>query len=353
MEERVSDPALMPSILAHGYEIERELGRGGMATVYLARDTRHDRAVAIKVLSPDLSQAFGIERFQREIAITAKLAHPNILPLHDSGESDGRLYYVMPFVPGESLRARLNRERQLPVRDAVCIARGVASALEHAHAHGIVHRDIKPENILLADGQPIVADFGIARALAGSSDERLTATGVSIGTPAYMSPEQAAGEPIDERADIYSVGCVLYEMLAGEPPFTGPTAQAIIAKRFASTAPDVRHVRDTVDDGLAGTIARSLARVPADRIQTAAELRALLEQADIASAANAGVVTGRVRGAARRRSARWPIVTSAAALVTAAAVVFAVPELRQRVTRLVSGPTAIHTLAVLPVNSSA
>src|SRR5512142_282001 len=196
MEERVSDPALMPSILAHGYEIERELGRGGMATVYLARDTRHGRAVAIKVLSPDLRQAFGIERFQREIAITAKLAHPNILPLHDSGESDGRLYYVMPFVPGESLRARLNRQRQLPVRDAVCIARGVASALEHAHAHGVVHRDIKPENILLADGQPIVADFGIARAMEHAG-EQLTATGVSIGTPAYMAPEQAAGEPTD------------------------------------------------------------------------------------------------------------------------------------------------------------
>src|SRR5512146_3565174 len=236
MEERVSDPALMPSILAHGYEIERELGRGGMATVYLARDRRHDRTVAVKVLSPDLSQAFGIERFQREIAITAKLAHPNILPLHDSGESDGRLYYVMPFVAGESLRARLDRERQLPVRDAICIARGVASALEHAHANGIIHRDIKPENILLSDGQPIVADFGIARAVEQSAGDQLTATGVSIGTPAYMSPEQAAGEPVDERSDIYSLGCVLYEMLAGEPPFTGPTAQAVVAKRFANTA---------------------------------------------------------------------------------------------------------------------
>jgi eukaryotic-like serine/threonine-protein kinase len=348
----VSDPALMPSISAPGYEIERELGRGGMATVYLARDTRHDRAVAIKVLSPDLSQAFGIERFQREIAITAKLGHPNILPLHDSGESNGRLYYVMPFVPGESLRARLNRDRQLPVRDAVCIARGVAAALEHAHAHGIVHRDIKPENILLSDGQAIVADFGIARALEQGAGETLTATGVSIGTPAYMSPEQAAGEAVDERADVYSVGCVLYEMLAGEPPFTGRTAQAIIAKRFANAAPDVRQLRDSVDEGLAGTVARSLARVPADRIQTAAELRALLDDAELACAANGGVVPVRSRSTSRRRSARWPVITTAAALVTAAAVVFAVPTLRQRATRLVSGATKIHTLAVLPVNAS-
>ena len=349
MEERVSDPALTPSILAHGYEIQRELGRGGMATVYLARDTRHDRAVAIKFLSPDLSQAFGIERFQREIAITAKLAHPNILPLHDSGESDGRLYYVMPFVSGESLRARLNRERQLPVRDAICIARGIASALEHAHAHGVVHRDIKPENILLADGKPIVADFGIARALEGSAGEQLTSTGVSIGTPAYMSPEQAAGEHVDERADIYSLGCVLYEMLAGEPPFTGPTAQSIVAKRFANPAPDIRESRDTVDDGLAASIARALARVPADRIQTASELGALLDRAELACVSNSGTVPSRARRFARRRSALWPTLTTAAALVTATAVVLAVPSLRQRVTRLISGPTTIRTLAVLPL----
>jgi eukaryotic-like serine/threonine-protein kinase len=350
----MGDSASTPSVLAQHYEIERELGRGGMATVYLARDKRHDREVAIKILSPDISHAFGVERFQREIAITARLSHPNILPLHDSGESDGRLFYVAPFVRGESLRARLAREQQLPVRDAIAIARGIAGALEHAHAHGVVHRDIKPENILLSDGQPIVADFGIARALESSGAEHLTATGVSIGTPAYMSPEQAVGEPTDERSDIYSLGCVLYEMLAGEPPFTGPTAQAIVAKRLANPAPDVRQCRDTVDDLLAGTIARTLARVPADRIPTAAELRALLDQADIANAANAGVVTAaRVRGMPRRRSSRWPIVASVGALVAAAAVVFAVPDLRQRVTRLVSGPTTIHTLAVLPVNSSA
>ena len=343
----MSDSASVPSTLAQGYEIERELGRGGMATVYLARDRRHDRVVAIKVLNPDLSQAFGIERFQREIAITAKLAHPNILPLHDSGEADGRVFYVMPYVPGESLRARLNRERQMPVRDAIAIARGIASALEHAHAHGVVHRDIKPENVLLADGQPIVADFGIARALEGAG-EQLTSTGVSIGTPAYMSPEQAAGEHVDERSDIYSLGCVLYEMLAGEPPFTGPTAQAIVAKRFANTAPDIRQSRDMVDEQLAGTIARILARVPADRVQTATELRKLLDEAEHASITNSGVAPSRARRPARQRPARWAIISTAAALVTAA-VVFAVPAFRHRVTRLISGPTTIRTLAVLPL----
>jgi serine/threonine-protein kinase len=348
----MSDSRESPSILAEHYEIERELGRGGMATVYLARDMRHDREVAIKVLSPDLSRAFGFERFQREIAITAKLSHPNILPLHDSGESDGRLFYVAPFVRGESLRARLRREQQLPVRDAIAIAVGVASALEHAHAHGVVHRDIKPENILLSDGHAIVADFGIARALEHGASEHLTATGVSIGTPAYMSPEQSVGEPTDERSDMYSIGCVLYEMLAGEPPFTGPTAQSIIAKRLANTAPDVRLCRDSVDEVLAGTVARCLARNPADRIRRASELRKLLDDAALADAVRGAVVPSRPRGAAGRRRTRWSIITTAGALLTAGAVVLAVPGLRQRMTRLVAGPTKIHTLAVLPVNAS-
>ena len=333
-----------PSIIVPGYEIDRELGRGGMATVYLARDRRHDRVVAIKVLNPDLSNAFGIERFQREITITAGLAHPNILPLHDSGEADGRLYYVAPYVSGESLRARLTREPQLPVRDAICIARGVASALEHAHAHGVVHRDIKPENILLADGQPIVADFGIARALEGSATNQLTSTGVSIGTPAYMSPEQATGEHVDERADIYSLGCVLYEMLAGEPPFTGPTAQAIIAKRFANAAPDIRESRDTVDEHLADTIARALARVPADRIQTAAELRALLDDAELASA---GVISRARPRAARPKSWKRSAIGGGIAIAAAAVAAMAIPQVRQRIVG--SSPVAIHTLAVLPL----
>lgn len=348
----MSESSSVPSMLAQHYEIEQELGRGGMATVYLARDKRHDRQVAVKFLSAEISHAFGVERFQREIAITAKLSHPNVLPLYDSGEAEDRLFYVAPFVRGESLRNRLEREQQLPVRDAIRIACGVASALEHAHAHGVVHRDIKPENILLADGQPIVADFGIARAVELGGSEQLTATGISIGTPKYMSPEQAVGEAVDERSDIYSLGCVLYEMLAGEPPFTGPTTQAIIAKRLASPAPDVRLCRDSVGELLAGTIARTLARVPADRIQTVSELHALLDEAELEHAAKAGAMPSRGHSVARRRPARWSVVVAAAALVTAAAVLSAVPAFRQRVTRLVSGPTKIQTLAVLPVNSS-
>jgi serine/threonine-protein kinase len=339
----------MNTIFAQRYRVEREIGRGGMATVYLARDLRHDRLVAIKVLNEDLTQAFGVERFQREIAITANLAHPNILPLHDSGESDGRLYYVTPFVAGESLRERLGRERQLPIRDAVAIARTVASALEHAHAHGVVHRDIKPENILLADGQPVVADFGIARALANSAGDRITSTGVSIGTPTYMSPEQAAGETIDARADIYSLGCVLYEMLAGEPPFTGPTMQAVIAKRLASPAPDVRLTRDSVGAELAGTIGRSLQRVPADRIQTAGELRTLLDKAEVeCAAAPSGSLPSARRVAAGKRS-RVPIGLTLGALATAALLAAAIPPVRHRIERLITRPADIHTLAVLPL----
>jgi serine/threonine protein kinase/tetratricopeptide (TPR) repeat protein len=348
----MSEPAsTTSSTFAERYAVERELGRGGMATVYLARDRRYDRKVAVKVLNPDVSQALGAERFQREIAITAKLTHPNILPLHDSGETDGNLFYVMPFVAGESLRDRLTRERQLPVVDAVCIARGVVAALEHAHAHGIIHRDIKPENILLADGQAVVADFGIARALAANSDERLTSTGVSIGTPAYMSPEQASGESVDGRADIYSVGCMLYEMLAGEPPFTGPTTQAVIAKRFAMLAPDIRLARDTVSDSLADTVARSLARVPADRIQTAAELHALLDEAERLCAKPSGRTGIRTRGRAAHTSPSRRIIVVAASTLIAAIIVtaIAVPPIRHRVARAFGRSTDIHTLAVLPL----
>src|SRR5512141_2155051 len=222
----------LSTALADRYRIERELGAGGMATVYLAHDLRHDRKVALKVLRPELSAILGAERFLHEIKTTANLQHPHILPLHDSGEADGLVYYVMPYVEGESLRDRLNREKQLPVEDAVRIAREVADALEYAHQHGIVHRDIKPENILLHGGHAMVADFGIALAASRSDGgSRMTETGMSLGTPHYMAPEQAMGErEITPRADIYALGCVLYEMLAGEPPFMGPTAQAIIAR---------------------------------------------------------------------------------------------------------------------------
>ena len=217
--------------------IDRELGRGGMATVYLARDEKHDRPVALKLLHPDLGSTLGAERFLREIRLTARLDHPHILPVLDSGETLGRLWYTMPYVEGETLRDRLRREPQLPVDDALAVVREVADALEYAHRHGIIHRDIKPENILLADGHARVADFGVARALQAAGGESLTATGLAIGTPAYMSPEQATSDVVDQRSDVYALGCVLHEMLAGEPPFTGSTPQAVIAKRMVQPPP--------------------------------------------------------------------------------------------------------------------
>ncbi|MEX0690273.1 MAG: protein kinase [Gemmatimonadales bacterium] len=259
------------------YLIQRELGRGGMAIVYLARDLRHDRPVALKVLESEWAGAVGPERFLREIAVTARLDHPHILPVLDSGEAGSCLYYVMPLVEGESLRDRLAREKQLPLDDALRIAGDVADALSYAHSHDVVHRDIKPENILLAGGHARVADFGIARAVSAAGARTLTATGLAIGTPAYMSPEQAAGErDLDGRADIYALGCVLYEMLAGEPPFTGPTAQAILARRLTDPVPRLRNVRESVPAEVDHAVAKALARVPADRFSTAADFAAAL-----------------------------------------------------------------------------
>jgi eukaryotic-like serine/threonine-protein kinase len=268
---------LLNDALRDRYVIERELGRGGMATVYLAQDCRHHRLVAIKVLHPELARAVGTERFLHEIEIIAQLQHPHILPLHDSGEGGGLLYFVMPYVAGESLRNRLARERQLPLDEALEIARQVASALAYAHSHGVVHRDIKPENILLTDDQAIVADFGIAWAVGQSGGERLTETGLTLGTPAYMSPEQAAGERhLDGRSDIYSLACIVYEMLAGEPPFTGPTAQAVIAKRFGGPPPRLHVIREGVPEAVERTIDHALAKAPADRFSTALEFSAAL-----------------------------------------------------------------------------
>jgi serine/threonine-protein kinase len=250
-----------------------------MATVYLADDIKHHRQVAIKVLRPELASVLGPDRFLREVEIAARLNHPHILPLYDSGEAGGFLFYVMPYIRGESLRHRLARETQLPVDEAITITRHAALALEHAHARGVIHRDIKPDNILLYEGEAMVADFGIALAVRAAAGERLTATGVLVGTPEYMSPEQSMGErALDARSDVYSLGCVLYEMLAGEPPYTGTTAQAVIAKRMTDPVPAVRRVRDAVPPGVDQTLMRALARTPADRFASAAAFAEALAQ---------------------------------------------------------------------------
>ncbi|NIM52945.1 MAG: protein kinase [Gemmatimonadales bacterium] len=260
--------------LADRYAIEREIGAGGMATVYLAEDLKHHRKVAVKVLKPELAVAIGAARFLREIEIAAQLTHPHILPLHDSGEADGFLYYVMPYIEGETLRGRIQREKQLSLDDALQITREVADGLAHAHSVGVVHRDIKPENVLLASGHAVVADFGIARAITEAGGERLTETGLSVGTPAYMSPEQAMGQlDVDARSDIYSLGCVAYEMLAGDPPFTGTNPQAILARKTLEPPPALRTARDTVPEAVEQPILRALAKVPADRFATAAQFR--------------------------------------------------------------------------------
>ena len=259
------------------YAVERELGRGGMATVFLARDLKHGRAVAVKVLHPDLAAAVGSERFRREIQIATQLTHPNILPLYDSGHMDGLLYYVMPFVAGESLRARMNREHQMPIEEAVRITCEVADALDYAHRHGLIHRDIKPENILLEDGHAIVADFGIARAFTASTEQKLTETGVTLGTPLYMSPEQGMAErDLDGRSDQYSLACVLYEMLTGQPPFTGPTAQSIIARHAIDPVPSLLTVRGTVPEEVEAAITVALSKVPADRFPSVGAFAAAL-----------------------------------------------------------------------------
>ncbi len=258
--------------LADRYTIQRELGQGGMATVYLAHDIKHDRQVAVKVLRPELAAVVGAKRFLNEIKLTANLQHPHILPLHDSGEADTFLYYVMPFVEGETLRDKLDREKQLSITEALHIARAVASALDYAHRHDVIHRDIKPENILLHDGEAVVADFGIALAVGEVNDTRLTDTGLSLGSPRYMSPEQAAASPdIGPRSDIYALACVVYEMLAGEPPHTGPTARAIIAKIMSDQPQSLSVVRDTVPAHVAAAVRKALAKVPPDRHETTAQ----------------------------------------------------------------------------------
>ena len=298
------------------YTIERAIGQGGMAWVFLAQDRKHQRPVALKVLRPDL--ALGPDRFLREIEIASRLTHPNVLPVHDSGEADGLLYYVMPFVEGESLRDRLTRERQLPVEDTVRIGAEVADALAYAHGRGIVHRDIKPDNILLVAGHAVVTDFGIARAVSAAAEDRLTGTGLTLGTVQYMSPEQASGErTLDGRSDVYSLGCVLYEMLAGEPPFSAPTPQRVIARRLSERAPTLVGLREGIPPGLDETIRRALATVPADRFPTAAHLaKALSETVASMTVASSGAREQVSRPSLSRRA----LVTATAAGLTMLAV---------------------------------
>jgi Tol biopolymer transport system component/tRNA A-37 threonylcarbamoyl transferase component Bud32 len=305
------------SALADRYRLERELGQGGMATVYLAQDLRHERKVAIKVLRPELAAVIGAERFVREIRTVAALQHPHILGLIDSGEVSGTAYYVMPFVEGESLRDRLVREKQLPIADAVRIAKEVASALDYAHRHGVIHRDIKPENILLHDGQALVADFGIALAVSQAGGTRMTETGMSLGTPHYMSPEQAMGErEITARSDVYALGCVTYEMLTGDPPFTGSTAQAIVAKVMTDEPMPPRRHRKTVPEAVEAAVLTALEKLPADRFPSAAAFaEALSGSSTVPVRAVGGAVPAR-RWLADRRS--WAALVVAAGSLGAA-----------------------------------
>jgi tRNA A-37 threonylcarbamoyl transferase component Bud32/tetratricopeptide (TPR) repeat protein len=339
----MTDPfSALQSALASRYRLDGEVGQGGMATVYRCEDLKHDRTVALKVLRPEIGAMLGAERFLLEIRVTARLQHPHILPLLDSGEAAGLLYYVMPFVTGESLRVRLDRERQLPVTEAVRLAQEVAGALGCAHAEGVIHRDVKPENILLSGGRAILADFGIARAVSEVGTARLTETGLAIGTAAYMSPEQAAGERnLDARSDLYSLGAVLYEMLTGEPPYTGATPQAVLAKRFSLPVPSTRVLRETVPIGLDQAVQKALAKAPADRFASAAEFSAALAQDEAGP-------TGELGPGARRVARPW----TKAWLIPAAGAVFLAAWLG--LSRwATSPPLDAHLVAVLPFRVAA
>ncbi len=316
-------PERLTAALADRYHLDRELGAGGMATVYLAHDLKHDRDVAIKVLHPDLGAALGAERFLSEIRTTARLQHPHILPLLDSGEADGLLYYVMPLVTGETLRARLERERQLPIADAVRIAREVASALDYAHRQNVIHRDIKPENILLHDGQAIVADFGIALAVQSAGGQRMTQTGLSLGTPQYMSPEQAMGErTIDARSDIYALGAITYEMLAGDAPFTGGSVQAIVAKVLSEKPTSLHTLRDTVPAHVEHAVFTALAKLPADRFVSAKAFADALSNTGLQSSLD--TVPHRASSERAVGTGRWKIAALVIALTSVGAAGIAI-----------------------------
>jgi eukaryotic-like serine/threonine-protein kinase len=338
----------LQSALASRYRIKRELGAGGTAVVFLAEDLRHHRQVALKVLRPELASEIGPERFLREIETAARLTHPHILPLHDSGEAGGFLYYVMPYVEGESLRGRLNREKQLPLDDALQIAREVADALSYAHSQGVVHRDIKPENILLQSGHAVVSDFGIARAITaaagGTRTATVTAAGVTIGTPTYMSPEQATGSlDLDGRSDLYSLGCVLYEMLAGQPPFTGPTIESLVHQHLTAEAPSITVLRPAVPPWVAMAIQRALAKTPADRFSPVALFAEALAHRD-----SAAMTATRPVASARPAGRRWRL----ALLAGAAMIVVVGALLLLRPGRQASAPAksthARSEIAVLP-----
>ena len=326
--------------LADRYRIEGVAGAGGMATVFLAEDLKHHRRVAIKILSPELAAALGPDRFLREIEIAARLAHPHILPLHDSGVAAGLLYYVMPYVKGESLRERLRRETQLPLGEALRIAHEVADALSYAHAQGVMHRDIKPENILLQSGYAVVADFGIARAIEAAGTEQLTRTGIVLGTPVYMSPEQASGGRTDARSDVYALGCVLYEMLAGQPPFVGPSAEAVIYQHLSVEAPPVTNLRAGVPARIVKLLHRALAKSPADRFPDAGRMAEELARAESAPEDDHRSPAG---------PTRW--IPLAAVVLLAAIVVV----LGLRMGLVASFPAGVHgairSLAVLPLEN--
>jgi len=337
----------LEAALTERYRVERELGAGGMATVYLAHDVKHDRQVALKLLRPELGAILGGERFLQEIKVTANLQHPHILPLFDSGSADGLLFYVMPLVEGETLRQRLDREKQLPVGEAVRIAAEIASALDYAHRHGIIHRDIKPENILLHDGRALVADFGIALAVRNAGGSRLTETGLSLGTPHYMSPEQATGDrELDARTDVYALGCVLYEMLTGGPPYTGPTAQAVITKLVTEDAPPITGQRRAVPPHVADAVHQALEKLPADRFATAAEFAEALADGGRAAGRTGGRETPTAASPGRR-----PAVLPWALLAVAVLAVAALGALLLRRPAAASGDV-VRAILELPPGAS-